>query len=48
MSTKNIDELKANIENMEKELAEAKKAYREMKTKGLKKLWKPRRWQTRQ
>tara|TARA_E500000318_G_scaffold107519_1_gene116924 strand:- start:1497 stop:1751 length:255 start_codon:yes stop_codon:yes gene_type:complete len=36
MSTKNIEELKANIENMEKELAEAKKAYREMKTKGLK------------
>ena len=36
MSNKNIDELKANIENMEKELAEAKKAYREMKTKGLK------------
>lgn len=36
MSDKKLDELKANIESMEKELAEAKKAYREMKTKGLK------------
>ena len=35
MSTKNIEELKANIENMEKELAEAKKTLREMRTKGL-------------
>ena len=33
--TKKLDELKANIENMEKELAEAKKTLREMKTKGL-------------
>ena len=36
MSEKKLDELKANIENMEKELAEAKTAYREMRTKGLK------------
>jgi len=33
---KKLNDLKANIENMEKELAEAKKAYRDMKTKGLK------------
>ena len=36
MSEKKLEELQANIENMEKELAEAKKAYREMRTKGLK------------
>tara|TARA_R100001015_G_C4629458_1_gene190346 strand:+ start:1980 stop:2219 length:240 start_codon:yes stop_codon:yes gene_type:complete len=30
-----IEDLKKDIENMEKELAEAKKTYREMKTKGL-------------
>ena len=36
MSDKKLEELQANIENMEKELAEAKKAYREMRTKGLK------------
>ena len=35
MSNKKLDELKADIENMEKELAEAKKAYREMRTAGL-------------
>ena len=35
MSDKKIEDLKASIESMEKELAEAKKAYREMKTKGL-------------
>ena len=34
MSDKKIEDLKASIESMEKELAEAKKAYREMKTKG--------------
>ena len=33
--TEKIDELKKSIEAMEKELAEAKKAYREMKTKSL-------------
>ena len=33
--TEKIDELKKSIETMEKELAEAKKAYREMKTKSL-------------
>ncbi len=31
----NVEELKRDIESMEKELAEAKKTYREMKTKGL-------------
>ena len=35
MSDKKIEDLKASIESMEKELAEAKKAYREMRTKGL-------------
>tara|TARA_R100001198_G_C5213107_1_gene197798 strand:- start:922 stop:1149 length:228 start_codon:yes stop_codon:yes gene_type:complete len=30
-----IEDLKKSIETMEKELAEAKKAYREMRTKGL-------------
>ena len=35
MSDKKLEDLKSNIENMEKELAEAKKAYREMRTKGL-------------
>ena len=36
MADKKLEELQANIENMEKELAEAKKAYRDMRTKGLK------------
>ena len=35
MSDKKLEDLKSNIENMEKELAEAKKTYREMRTKGL-------------
>ena len=30
-----MEDLKKHIETMEKELAEAKKAYREMRTKGL-------------
>mgnify|MGYP003138187384 CR=1 FL=1 len=33
--TEKIEDLKKSIETMEKELAEAKKAYREMRTKGL-------------
>ena len=33
--SKSLDELKANIEEMEKQLAEAKKEYREMRTAGL-------------
>jgi len=33
--TEKIEDLKKDIETMEKELAEAKKTYREMKTKGL-------------
>jgi|TARA_R100001129_G_scaffold130168_1_gene92067 phage-related tail protein len=32
---KKIEDLKLEIEQMEKQLAEAKKAYREMRTKGL-------------
>ena len=32
---KKIEDLKNEIEQMEKQLAEAKKAYREMRTKGL-------------
>ena len=32
---KKIEDLKLAIEQMEKQLAEAKKAYREMRTKGL-------------
>ena len=32
---KKLDDLKKDIETMEKELAEAKKTYREMRTKGL-------------
>lgn len=35
MSDKKIEDLKNDIENMEKELAEAKKTLREMRTKGL-------------
>ena len=35
MSDKKLEDLKSNIENMEKELAEAKKKYRKMRTKGL-------------
>ena len=35
MSDKKIEDLKKDIEHMVKELAEAKKTYREMKTKGL-------------
>jgi len=35
MSDKKIEDLKKDIEHMEKELTEAKKTYREMKTKGL-------------
>ncbi len=34
--TQKMEDLQKDIANMEKELAEAKKAYREMKTKGLK------------
>jgi len=33
--SKSLDELKQNIEEMEKQLAEAKKEYREMRTAGL-------------
>ncbi len=33
--SKSLDELKENIEEMEKQLAEAKKEYREMRTAGL-------------
>ena len=33
--SKSLDELKANIEEMEKQLAEAKKEYRELRTVGL-------------
>tara|TARA_R110002020_G_scaffold5183_1_gene21952 strand:+ start:7263 stop:7481 length:219 start_codon:yes stop_codon:yes gene_type:complete len=33
--SKSLDELKSNIEEMEKQLAEAKKEYREMRTSGL-------------
>ena len=33
--SKSIDELKQNIEEMEKQLLEAKKEYREMRTAGL-------------
>jgi|TARA_R110002020_G_scaffold285482_1_gene501007 RNA polymerase-binding transcription factor DksA len=33
--SKSLDELKSNIEEMEKQLAEAKKEYREMRTAGL-------------
>tara|TARA_E500000178_G_scaffold330031_1_gene361557 strand:- start:2388 stop:2615 length:228 start_codon:yes stop_codon:yes gene_type:complete len=33
--TEKIEDLKKSIETMEKELTEAKKAYREMRTKGL-------------
>lgn len=33
--SKSLDELKANIEEMEKQLAEAKKEYRELRTAGL-------------
>ena len=32
---KKVEDLKNEIEQMEKELAEAKKAYRELRTKGL-------------
>ena len=39
---KKIEELQKDIETMEKELAEAKKTLREMRTKGLEKLWKLR------
>ena len=33
--SKTLDELKSDIEEMEKQLAEAKKQYREMRTAGL-------------
>ena len=33
--SKSLDELKSDIEEMEKQLAEAKKQYREMRTAGL-------------
>tara|TARA_R100000995_G_scaffold67442_1_gene36057 strand:+ start:274 stop:492 length:219 start_codon:yes stop_codon:yes gene_type:complete len=33
--SKSLDELKADIDEMEKQLAEAKKQYREMRTAGL-------------
>jgi hypothetical protein len=33
--SKSVEELKSDIEEMEKQLAEAKKAYREMRTAGL-------------
>ena len=33
--SKSLDELKSNIEEMEKQLADAKKEYREMRTAGL-------------
>ena len=33
--TKSLDELKSDIEEMEKQLAEAKKQYRDMRTAGL-------------
>ena len=36
---KKVEDLKLEIEQMEKQLAEAKKAYREMRTKGLERCY---------
>jgi len=41
--SKSLDELKSNIEEMEKQLAEAKKEYREMRTSGLRDAMEARR-----
>ena len=37
--TQKMEDLQKDIANMEKELAEAKKTLREMKTKGLREAW---------